>query len=196
METKILEILEFLQNAGSIDWSACDSEGTTAMFHACGKKHTDTVKYWVEKCNADLSFGTSDGRTPLFLAACSKGSVRITDYALSRIKDGSGGWVDIDSLEHAGGTLFHAACEGENPLLVKLLVDKYHANPHTRNHVGVTPLHVAARVGCVEVVKYLVNVCKSGLFAQDICGIIPLHLACKCGHYTTASLLLDGSHET
>ena len=80
------------------------------------QKHTDTVKYLVKKCNADLSFGTSDGRTPLFLAAFSKGSIRITNYLLSRIKDGSGGWVDIDSLEHAGGTLLHAFCEGEIPL--------------------------------------------------------------------------------
>lgn len=52
-----------------VDVNYADSDGWTALFHACGEGHLSVVEWLTNECNAAIEMRDSDGCTPLWVAS-------------------------------------------------------------------------------------------------------------------------------
>lgn len=136
--------LEFLQTIPNhtIRRAKC-SVGCTALHWAAGSNQIATVHYLL---SPQQLTNTDDNQ--------SEKSVIFPDVDVS-----------IESKLAKGRTALHYACRNGHLNIVKILVETYGANPHTKAKQGVTPFQLSIWQNHLAVCQYLVQAC--GVVASD-----------------------------
>jgi hypothetical protein len=137
------------------------------------------------EAGADVSAKTSNGWTPLHLAAC----VGYTDVARQLLEAGA----DVNAKDNDGWTplhlvnddLFTAVKRNDAAEVAQLIEAGADVSAKTRN--GWTPLHEAA---CADVARLLIKA-GADVNAKGNYGRTPLHLAACGGHTDVARLLIE-----
>jgi ankyrin repeat protein len=193
-----LECLTFLlgrddSSASSDDRTLVDTpdeKGYSPLHHASYGGHLDTVQWLIESGKANSKAATSEGMTPLLVAAA-KGEVAVFDY-LTSVDGGA-----LATVQSVGGAnaLHKAAAAGHLPIVVTMLALKtpdgqplLDVNAKTMH--GTTALHFASSGGHVGVLQALVT---GGADAHALTpvGQNGLHKACFEGHVGAVETLLD-----
>jgi ankyrin repeat protein len=127
-----------------------DADPTLAIFASAMLGETERLEALVSGNRALASALSSDGWTPLHLAAYfgKKDTVRAL---LNR-----GAPVNARSTNAMQNTALHAAAAGRSAEVARLLLD-FGANVNARQQGGWTALHTAAQHGDVEMAKTLVS---------------------------------------
>lgn len=118
------------------------------IFNACAAGLTEPVFEQVDADPALLTSHSSDGWTPLHLAAFF-GHAEVAKGLLNR-----GAAIDSRSTNAMENTPLHAAAAGGNIKFVELLLDRG-ADANARQHGGWTALHSAAQSGNLEMAETL-----------------------------------------
>ncbi len=151
------------------------------IFQACVAGETQAVLSEIDRDPTLLEKRSSDGWTPLHLAAFF-GRPELATALLDR-----GAQVDARSTNAMKNTPLHAAAAGGHAELVDLLV-KRGADPNAQQEGGWTALHSAAQAGNREMVSVLVaNGAHVNVRAENSQG--PLDMALMKGHSEVAALL-------
>lgn len=135
------------------DWSRVqalvDADPSLAIFAASMQGDSERIKELLAANRALVSQPSSDGWTPLHLAAYfgSAPAVRV-------LLDG-GAAVNARSTNAMQNLPLHAAASGGHAEIVKLLIDRG-ASVNGRQHGGWAPLHAAALTGDLEMARALV----------------------------------------
>ncbi len=120
------------------------------IFNACAAGRTEFVLEQIDSNPSLLQSHSSDGWTPLHLAAFF-GHAELAKGLLNR-----GAGVDSRSTNAMENTPLHAAAAGGSIELVKLLLDRG-ADANARQHGGWTALHSAAQAGNLEIAEILLG---------------------------------------
>ncbi|HZQ51466.1 MAG TPA: ankyrin repeat domain-containing protein [Bryobacteraceae bacterium] len=153
------------------------------VFQACVAGETQAVLSEIDRDPTLLEKRSSDGWTPLHLAAFF-GHSELATALLDR-----GAQVDARSTNGMKNTPLHAAAAGGHADLVDLLA-KRGADPNAHQEGGWTALHSAAQAGNREMVSVLVaNGAHVNVRAKNSQG--PLDMALMKGHAEVAALLED-----
>lgn len=156
----------------------CDvNTGWTVLHHACAKGWSGIVYTLLQgRFEIDLNRRTSDGYTPLLLAAKSFHE----DIVHRLIESGA----EIKVCDAHGNTLLHYFCQIGWLELLKLLVNN-ECDLNAKNIYGRTPMMEAAwgymfdsSSVAVESVEYLIG-CEADLNVRDEDGNTLLHLVCR-----------------
>ena len=119
----------------------------------------------------------SEGRTPLH-TACQHGQIEVVTIHIQNLRV----VTDTNLLEVTdanGNTPLHLACEGENKIVVQLLVD-HGARITATNSRGEAPVHTAAQHKSVEIMELLLDKGDNTVIElKDHHGCTPLHHAAK-----------------
>jgi uncharacterized protein len=151
------------------------------IFDACVAGRVSSVLEEIDKQPSLLESHSSDGWTPLHLAAFF-GHADLANALLDRGAD-----VDARSTNPMKNTPLHAATAGGHPELVDLLL-KRGANPNARQEGGWTALHGAAQAGNrATVTTLLANGADANARAEN--DQSALDLALMRGHQDVAELL-------
>ena len=151
------------------------------LFNACVAGRTSAVLAGIEARPALLEAHSSDGWTPLHLAAF----FGHPDLAAELLERGAA--VDSRSTNAMKNTPLHAAVAGGQVALVGLLLERG-ADVNARQEGGWTPLHGAAQSGSREMVELLLaHGADVGARAQN--NQSPLDMALTNGRQEVASLL-------
>jgi uncharacterized protein len=126
-----------------------DADPSLAIFAASILGETARVDELVSSNRALVSGLSSDGWTPLHLAAF----FGKEDAARALLNKGAA--VDARSTNAMQNTPLHAAAAGKHAVVVKLLIDNG-ANVNARQHGGWTAMHAAAQTGDIEMAQALV----------------------------------------
>lgn len=118
------------------------------LFTSCVAGRTEAVLEQIDRDPNLLESHSSDGWTPLHLAAFF-GQAELAKGLLNR-----GAAIEARSTNAMRNTPLHAAAAGANVDLVKLLLESG-ADPDAQQHGGWTALHAAAQTGNVEMAKTL-----------------------------------------
>ena len=154
------------------------------VFNAAVAGRTSTVLDEIERNKALLGTHSSDGWTPLHLAAFFD-HPDLANALLDR-----GAEIDAPSTNAMKSTPLHAAAAGGNPDMVELLL-KRGANVNARQHGGWTALHAAAQSGDRDMVRSLLAH-SADMNARAENNQAPLDLALLHGHQDVATLI-EGS---
>nr|WP_255565508.1 ankyrin repeat domain-containing protein [Wolbachia endosymbiont of Cylisticus convexus] len=92
--------------------------------------------------------------------------------------------------DNSGSTLLHHAAFGNDPKLIKLLLNELRFDIDIINKEGNTPLHVAARYGRLDAVKGLLTR-GANIDARNNVNNTPLHIAARYGQLDVVKELLD-----
>ncbi|WP_349967748.1 ankyrin repeat domain-containing protein [Wolbachia endosymbiont of Armadillidium arcangelii] len=92
--------------------------------------------------------------------------------------------------DNSGSTLLHHAAFGNDPKLIKFLLNELKFNINIINEEGNTPLHVAARYGRLDAVKGLLSR-RANIDARNNVNNTPLHIAARYGQLDVVRELLD-----
>jgi ankyrin repeat protein len=126
-----------------------DADPSLAIFAASILGDTEQIEKLVSGNRSLVSGLSSDGWTPLHLAAF------FGKEDAARLLLNKGAQVDARSTNAMQNTPLHAAAAGKHTVIVKLLID-HGANVNARQHGGWTPMHAAAQTGDVEMARVLV----------------------------------------
>lgn len=151
------------------------------VFNACVAGDTKRVMEEVGSNPAVLQAQSSDGWTPLHLAAFF-GQVELAKALID-----AGANVDARSSNAMKNTPLHAAAAGAQTALVELLL-KRGADPNATQEGGWTALHSAAQAGNREMVEVLLAN-GAHVNARAANNQSPLDLALSKGQQDVASLL-------
>ncbi len=151
------------------------------VFTACVAGLEETVVPAVERDPSLLAAHSSDGWTPLHLAAFF-GHSHLAAALIDR-----GGDVDALSTNAMTNTPLHAAVAGRKLAAAQLLLDRG-ASVNARQHGGWTALHGAAQAGDKALVQLLIDR-GADLHALAENHQTPLDLALSRGHGEIATLL-------
>ncbi len=152
-----------------------------SAFDRCVAGQTEAALEEIDREPALLEAHTSDGWTPLHLAAFF-GHPELAKGLLNR-----GAAIDSRSTNAMKNTPLHAAAAGTKLELVKLLLD-HGADANARQHGGWTALHSAAQAGNREMAKILLAH-GADVKARADNNQSPLDLALMHGHGEMATLL-------
>jgi ankyrin repeat protein len=152
-----------------------------SLFEACAAGEVERVERLVESDRSAINTFSTDGWTPLHLAAFF-GHVKIAELLLAQHAD-----VNARSRNHNGNTPLHAALAGNHKMVAGLLIGQG-ADVNAADGAGWRPLHLAAANNNVEVIKTLVA--QGGdVTAPNGEGQTPLSLATEKNHREAAVLL-------
>ncbi len=151
------------------------------IFNACAAGRTAAVLAEIHRDPSLLNAHSTDGWTPLHLAAFFGHS----DLANALIDRGAD--INAPSTNAMKNTPLHAAAAGANTPLVKLLLERG-ADPNARQEGGWTALHSAAQAGNREMVEMLIAN-GADLSARAVNNQAPLDLALVKGHRDVVALL-------
>ncbi len=151
------------------------------LFTACVAGHTADVEKRIAADPTALESHSSDGWTPLHLAAFF-GHKELAEALLKQGAD-----VDSRSTNTMQNTPLHAATAGRQVELMKVLLE-HGANPDATQEGGWTALHAAAQNGDRAMIEVLLaNNASINVRAGNNQG--PLDLALLKGHHEVAALL-------
>jgi ankyrin repeat protein len=122
-----------------------DEHGMTALLVALREPSPKVIQALLESPQTDVDAANASGETPLMLAAI-KGQ---QDLVVQLIKRDA-------AVNKTGWTPLHYAATGNNPAIVKLLLDNY-AFIDAQSPNGTTPLMMAAMYGSIDSVKLLLD---------------------------------------
>ncbi|KAF8538664.1 ankyrin repeat-containing domain protein [Trichophaea hybrida] len=143
---------------------------------------------------ANVNASTTDGTTPLHLAAKKSLDLKVLEILLVN-------GADINAEKGSGETPLHEALVTEAPEghsqdqlsedlmvleVVKLLVE-HGAKMNSTTNSGTTPLHLSIAGWYIDTAKFLIR-CGANVNARTIDGTTPLHIATNC-----CMMLLDVS---
>lgn len=202
----------------NVDVNAQDSNGYTALHHACSTNHVEIVESLLNCWNIDVNAATHSGHTPLHLASCNghyrtvrrllqTGTVdanaqdengrtalhlsldKKVDYRVAHYLVDDGS-VDGKLKDIYGETVLHVACKFGRMECVQLLMRVgAEAILEEKRNDGRTPLHLASYEDHLEVVKYLVIFCGAMTEVKDNLGLTPQELATKMGNSSLGGFL-------
>ena len=151
------------------------------LFDSCVAGLTPDVLKEIDKSPSALESNSSDGWTPLHLAAFF-GHPDLANRLLDR-----GAEVDSRSTNAMKNTPLHAAVAGKKAAVAKLLLERG-ADVNAQQEGGWTALHGAAQAGDRELVELLIaNGAEANARAQN--NQSPLDLALLKGQQQVAALL-------
>lgn len=125
-----------------------DPNGSTAIHWAIQEKSIRLVRRLIE-AGADLNSQDKFGVTPLFKAV-GENRADIVELLLD-----SGVSPDDTTEFISGGSALHLACSWYYFKIVRILVEKGHANINKRNNEERTPLDIAIESKAFRIVRYL-----------------------------------------
>lgn len=152
-----------------------------SIFDCCVAGQTEAVLEEIDREPALLAAQSSDGWTPLHLAAFF-GHPELAKGLLNR-----GAVIDSRSTNAMKNAPLHAAAAGTKLELVELLLDRG-ADVNARQHGGWTALHSAAQTGNREMVETLLAH-GADVRARADNNQSPLDLALMHGHSEVVALL-------
>jgi len=126
------------------------ADPTLAIFAAAILGNTETLEQLLAGNRSLISAVSSDGWTPLHLAAF------FGKLDAARLLLNKGAQVAARSTNEMRNTPLHAAAAGRHAQVVKLLLD-HGADANARQHGGWTPLHSAAQTGDLDTARALVD---------------------------------------
>ncbi|XP_011858782.1 PREDICTED: ankyrin-1-like, partial [Vollenhovia emeryi] len=131
----------------------------------------ETVKYLVEKENANVNAKDYLGSTALHFAAES-GHLGVVEYF---VKNGA----DVSARDNEGLTPLLVATKNGRHCIIKYFIDQTKVDTNIASYCNCTILHFAAESGiCLRLFKYFL--CKGAkVDARDRWGFTPLHLAAE-----------------
>lgn len=201
-----LEVAALLLDGGA-DIDAGDDEGASALMWAVDSKHTELVKFLLER-GADVNHAGKFGRTAwdvavekdapseireMLRAAGAAGSpathpileaARAAD--IDAVRQALDGGAPPDTANRDGITALHLACAAGQATLATLLLD-HGANPNPADLQGITALDEAARTGSAPLCKLLTD---RGAPVDGASDITPLMRAANAGHAEAVQTLL------
>lgn len=135
---------------------------------------------------ADLGVGGLYGsplQAPCLSKAADNDVLEVMRYLMEDAK------ADVNQVCGLYGTAVHVGCRRSSPGALKLLVDKYGANPQVSDEVGRLPIHIAA-VAHFDSFQYLVKL-GCDMHSIDKTGRSLLHWAAQSGNVDIVSLILS-----
>jgi ankyrin repeat protein len=144
------ELFEAIRAADSSRVAALvEADPSLAIFAASIVGRTEEIERLLAADPALISVHSSDGWTPLHLAAF------FGHFEAARVLLNRGAQVNARSTNAMENMPLHAAAAGRHAEIAKLLLE-HGAKPDARQHGGWTPMHAAAQNGDVEMAKILV----------------------------------------
>jgi uncharacterized protein len=151
------------------------------LFNQCVAGHTEDVVDAIEKDPALMKAHSSDGWTPLHLAAFF-GCKELADELLDRNAD-----IEARSTNSMKNTPLHAATAGRRAEMVRLLLERG-ADANAQQEGGWTALHAAAQTGDREMVETLLAH-GANINARAGNNQCPMDMALLRGHHEIAALM-------
>ena len=124
-------------------FTATDSEGYTALHHACQSGHSNMVQQLVAK-NSACNRRSKDNFTPLMLAV-NNGHLECVRAILKHPR------IHINKITEGRGTALHIACRKGYSNIVQLLLEN-NAEMTMEDHLGLIPLQVASTQEIFEII--------------------------------------------
>lgn len=150
--------------------------GETQKYHslhiAATFNNLEMITLLVER-NIDIDISSSNGRTPLSLAASSGYVERETQNSV-RVLLSHG--ANVNKQGDDGGSPLFFACQEGHISIVKVLVENG-ADINIPERNGVSPLFIAAQEGKTDVVSFLLSKGGVNVNGSNIDGETPLHVA-------------------
>eukprot|EP00924_Labyrinthula_sp_SR-Ha-C_P005299 maker-scaffold_1-snap-gene-27.50-mRNA-1 protein AED:0.34 eAED:0.34 QI:242/1/1/1/1/1/2/157/179 len=103
--------------------------------------------------------------------------------------------VDINIEGSQGRTFLHRACAGKHDSMTRLLLEKYKANPNSRDSKGCSPLFHAALQGAVGCAKILLEF-GADLQLESNNGQTALHYSAMKGEADFTAFLIERNIDT
>ena len=151
------------------------------LFNQCVAGHTEDVIAAIDKDPALMRAHSSDGWTPLHLAAFF-GCKELAEELLDRNAD-----IDARSTNSMKNTPLHAATAGRRAEMVRLLLERG-ADANAQQEGGWTALHAAAQTGDREMVEALLAH-GANINARAGNNQCPMDMALLRGHHEIAALM-------
>ena len=162
--------------------ATAENDASDTLLHQAVHADNDLLlRYLVNEVGVPINSTNNFRMTPLHYAVSS--GVDKTTFMLN-----AGSFVDAQ--DSAGKTPLMYASMYNDPVVVKLLVDRG-ASTRTFDASGDTCLHHAARGNCLSVVKHLLRQTQADPKAANFLDETPLHLACATGSFTSVRFLLE-----
>ena len=176
------QLVKILVNQGHADMTKKNLDGDSILYLAAQSGRLSTVKFLARKAPMLIDEPTVDGSTPLWIA-CLRHNVKVVDYLLKR-----GANVECKGGSDQSTPLINAS-RVKALSIVKLLVEKYHADVNAVDKYGRTAFYYAAVIDYVPIMDYLH---KNGADVNktDKRGRSPLYIACAKGNKTAVKFLV------
>jgi len=154
---------------------------TMRVFAACAAGEMERVERWLASDPAAVHSFSTDGWTPLHLAAFF-GHTRIAELLLAHDAD-----VAARSRNNNGNTPLHAALAGNHKMVAGLLIGRG-GDVNATDAAGWRPLHLAAANNNIDAIKSLIAQ-GADVGASNGEGRTALSLAQEKNHRETAAFL-------
>jgi len=157
-----------------------------ALLHACAVGDVAKARRLVEVERADVNKATTDGETPLLVAA-QLGHLAVIKYLVQQGAYKNNARVD-------GVTALLMAANKGHFQVVRYLVEQG-ADKEKAMDTGETPLYIAAKKGHLVVVQYLTEQGADKDKAEED-GFTPLYIAAQQGHFAVVQCLVEQGADT
>lgn len=148
---------------------------------AARKGDLETVKKLISETPHLKKALDTSGNTPAIIAA-GAGQIGVVEYLLSI-------GVEVEDATGTRRTMLHAACEGGQLDMVKLLITKYRADINAADFKKWQPVHIAARKNPPEMLQFLIAQ-RADVNARAHEGYTPLQQATTSKLQPQVQLLL------
>mmetsp|Transcript_11800 Transcript_11800/g.11866 ORF Transcript_11800/g.11866 Transcript_11800/m.11866 type:complete len:507 (+) Transcript_11800:47-1567(+) len=168
-----------------------NSVGVTPLMIACICGHIEVMSYLLS-CGAQVDCTVRDGQEATILHHICRAKQNSLD--MLQILESHGGISTslLTSVDKAGDTALHMACEAKNLRLVEYLL--LTCSVHVSNTAGVTPLHIAVKRRMIPLISLLLQHGANPL-SQDRKGVSSVDMAMKYGRESSIMKLLRGHLE-
>ncbi|QYT04558.1 hypothetical protein H0G86_011460 [Trichoderma simmonsii] len=178
-------IIDYLLSKGA-DPNIADPRFGSPLHRACWGGNIKMVKQ-LHAAGAMVDLAVEGSGSPLQNACLSRSNdndvVAVVQYLVEDAK------ADVNQICGLNGTAVHAACLRGSPAVLRLLLDKYNANPQVPDKIGRLPIHIAA-VTQIDSFQYLVKL-GCDMNAADKTGRNLLHWAAQSANIRIVSLILS-----
>lgn len=176
-EKGLLKMVKLLFERGAA-LNTTQQSGDSPLSLAVASGQVKVVNFLVDQ-GASIDIKNKAGRSPLDIAA-------LTGY-LDIVK------ILIEKSPNSKEDVTHCAISGDQPEIVRYLVDVAKINITIQDPRGKTFVHLAAESGSTRIVQYLNEIEQANFTANDNMGKMPLHLAVENGHLETTNYILDST---